>query len=221
MGRCLTNLKLQEKNLLLSGKILDLGGRDLWWEKGQPRGASYLRYMKFEQETERGGGQGRVEFLRLDIDKNTKPEYAIDFEKDRLPFEDNSVDNVLAFNLLEHIFNHQFLVSEIFRVLKPGGLAIGSAPFLLKIHPDPNDFFRYSKDALEKIFKQAGFRDINVEFVGLGPFCAEYSQIEFILPGFSRPFFLSIVIFLDKLLLKIKPFFKEKCALAYFFELRK
>ena len=213
LGRCLTNLKLEEKNLILSGRILDLGGRDLYWQDSQPRGASYLRFMKFENN--------KTEFLRLDIDKSTNPEYRIDFEKDSLPFADSSVDNVLAFNLLEHIFNHQFLISEMFRVLKPNGLVVGSAPFLIKIHPDPYDFFRYSKQGLEKLFQEAGFREVKVEFIGRGPFCAEYSQIEFLIPGIFRPLFVGLALALDKLFLKLKPNFKEKYPLAYLFILKK
>lgn len=100
LGRTLVNLRLKEKNLILSGKILDLGGRELYWIKGQPRGGSYLRFLKFD----------RVEILRIDIDEEAKPDYKIDFEKDSLPFGDNSVDTVLAFNLFEHIYNYKFLI---------------------------------------------------------------------------------------------------------------
>ena len=213
LGRTLTNLALEKKGLRLSGKILDLGGRDLYWEDGQPRGTSAFRFMRFEP--------GKTKFLRLDIDSSTKPEYHINFEKDRLPFDDNSVDNILVFNLFEHIYNHRFLAQEIYRVLQRGGRVVGSVPFLLKIHPDPNDFFRYSKTALKNIFKDTGFSKVEVEFIGNGPFCAEYSQIEFILPRIIRPFCVSLVVLLDKMLLKLKPKFKQRYALAYLFVLEK
>ena len=38
-----------------------------------------------------------------------------------MPWEDNSFDHVLFFNVLEHIFNYNHIVAEIARVLKPGG----------------------------------------------------------------------------------------------------
>ena len=211
LGRSLVNFKLLEKNILLSGKILDLGGRELYWVKGQPRGGSYMRFLKF----------GKVKILRLDIDDEIRPDYEIDFEKDVLPFEDNSIDNVLAFNLFEHIYNYKFLAKEIFRVLKLGGQVLGSVPFLVRIHPDPEDFFRYSNQALERIFKESGFKKIEIECVGAGPFINGYSQIEFIFPRICR-FFLSYVsIFLDKIFLKLKPSLRERFPLSYIFILRK
>lgn len=211
LSRALTNLKLGEKNIIFSGTILDLGGRGLYFVDGKPRGGSYLRFLKFKE----------AKILRLDIDEKTKPDFKIDLEREKLPFEDNSINAVLAFNLLEHIFNYQFLIKEIFRVLKPEGVLLGSVPFLLRIHPDPKDFFRYTREALEKIFKESGFRKIEINFIGYGPFSNQYSQIEFILPRILRFFFAYLSIFLDKIILAIKPSLKEKFPLDFLFILEK
>jgi ubiquinone/menaquinone biosynthesis C-methylase UbiE len=48
-------------------------------------------------------------------------EYVRDVEKG-LPFDDNSVDNIFAQHLLEHIVDLQFVMEEIWRVLKPNGI---------------------------------------------------------------------------------------------------
>ncbi|MCX6248678.1 MAG: class I SAM-dependent methyltransferase [Bacteroidetes bacterium] len=46
-----------------------------------------------------------------------------------LPFlPDNSVDIIYSFHLLEHLPDLGFFMSEIFRVLKPGGKTIGTVP---------------------------------------------------------------------------------------------
>ncbi|MEK7482516.1 MAG: methyltransferase domain-containing protein, partial [Patescibacteria group bacterium] len=141
----------------------------------------------------------------------------IDFEKDTLPYADNSIDNILAFNLFEHIFHHQFLIKEIFRVLRPGGQLIGSVPFLVKIHPDPNDYFRYSAQALEALFQKTGFQEIRVDYVGKGPFTSQYSQIEFILPRICRVICAHFHLFLDKVFLLLKPGFNTRFPLSYIF----
>jgi SAM-dependent methyltransferase len=136
--------------------------------------------------------------------------------------DDNSVDYVLVFNLLEHIYNYNFLLKEMFRVLKPGGAMIGSTPFLYKIHPSPNDFFRYSQDALEKIFKDVGFNKISIDYIGYGPFTIQYSQIEFGLPKILRLLFIWTSILLDKIILRLKSkTLSNKFPLGYLFIVKK
>lgn len=44
-----------------------------------------------------------------------------DAETDPIPFSDDSVDVCHAYHFLEHVKNIKFLLSEISRVLKPGG----------------------------------------------------------------------------------------------------
>jgi ubiquinone/menaquinone biosynthesis C-methylase UbiE len=45
-----------------------------------------------------------------------------------LSYEDNSFDTVVAFDVLEHVEDDQQAISEIFRVLKPGGFFIFTVP---------------------------------------------------------------------------------------------
>jgi hypothetical protein len=62
-------------------------------------------------------------FLNLDYDHHTNPDYVVDFEHDRLPFEDNSVDEIIAWHVLEHIGEGYFhLLKEIYRVCCNGAI---------------------------------------------------------------------------------------------------
>src|SRR6058998_4217744 len=47
---------------------------------------------------------------------------------DALPFEDGSFDVVVAGELLEHLRDPRRVVSEVLRVLRPGGTFVGSVP---------------------------------------------------------------------------------------------
>jgi ubiquinone/menaquinone biosynthesis C-methylase UbiE len=47
-----------------------------------------------------------------------------------MPFSDNSYDLVFLIEVLEHVHNPQKALSEIYRVLKPGGTLIFSVPFI-------------------------------------------------------------------------------------------
>lgn len=64
-----------------------------------------------------------------------------------LTFADAEFDHHLSFEVLEHISNPQMYFSEVSRVLKSGGTAIMSIPFLYRMHggePDHKfDHFRY------------------------------------------------------------------------------
>ena len=71
-----------------------------------------------------GSGYKRAEgFVRVDIDPHTNPDYIVDLEKDDLPFENNSVDEVRAWHILEHLGVGYFhLMQELYRVCKPGAM---------------------------------------------------------------------------------------------------
>jgi SAM-dependent methyltransferase/DNA-directed RNA polymerase subunit RPC12/RpoP len=74
-----------------------------------------------------------------------------------VPFRDNTFDCVALLNVCEHVSDPKTLLTTVFRLLKPGGQAIITIPFLLKIHQAPVDYARYTHFALEKMGKDIGF----------------------------------------------------------------
>jgi SAM-dependent methyltransferase len=74
-----------------------------------------------------------------------------------LKFNNDQFDTVLCTQVLEHVFEHDKLMSEAFRVLKRGGHLILTVPFAWELHEEPYDFFRYTKHALKQLFEQTGF----------------------------------------------------------------
>ena len=93
-----------------------------------------------------------------------------------LPFEDASFDAVVAGELFEHLQFPDALVAEIARVLRPGGVLVGSVPnafrlqgrlrFLLGRAPedDPTHLQMFSPAAMRDLL--GGFEDVRLEFVG-------------------------------------------------------
>lgn len=71
-----------------------------------------------------GSGYHKPEdYINIDYDPKTKPDYVIDLETDKLPFEDSTIDEVLAHHVLEHIGNGFIhLIKEIYRVCKNGAI---------------------------------------------------------------------------------------------------
>jgi ubiquinone/menaquinone biosynthesis C-methylase UbiE len=56
-----------------------------------------------------------------------------DLNVEELPYGDNTFDLVTFTEVIEHIENHRFTLSEIARVLKPGGYVILSTPNILNL----------------------------------------------------------------------------------------
>lgn len=83
-----------------------------------------------------------------------------------LEFSDNFCEIVTLSNTLEHVPNPQEVLKEVYRILKPGGILVGSVPFLIRLHQEPYDFYRYTNFALDYLLKNAGFLKIEVENIG-------------------------------------------------------
>ena len=50
------------------------------------------------------------------------------------PFRENSFDAIVLMNVLEHVFATGVFLSELAKLLKPGGRLLVAIPFLLKVH---------------------------------------------------------------------------------------
>jgi SAM-dependent methyltransferase len=74
-----------------------------------------------------------------------------------LPFQNDQFDTVFCTQVLEHVFEHDKMMGEVARVLRPGGHLILTVPFAWELHEEPYDFFRYTKHALKQLFENSGF----------------------------------------------------------------
>lgn len=70
---------------------------------------------------------------------------------ENLPFETGSFECVLCTEVLEHCRSPATAMGEIARVLKPGGRAFITTPFLRPLHEMPHDYYRYTPSALRDL----------------------------------------------------------------------
>lgn len=80
-----------------------------------------------------------------------------------LPLDDKSVDIVILSNMLEHSAEPNVLISECRRVLRDGGIILGSVPFMIDIHQRPYDYYRYTDINLHYLLKKQKFIDIKIQ----------------------------------------------------------
>lgn len=72
-----------------------------------------------------------------------------------LPFEEAVFDFVVSNQVLEHVEGDpQAAIDETHRVLKPGGFAIHTTCFINPIHAAPNDFWRFTPQALRLLCRR-------------------------------------------------------------------
>lgn len=97
-------------------------------------------------------------YLRLDIDEKNEPDICCDIHE--IKWESNYFENVIATEVLEHLYDPARAVNEIHRVLKPGGSCVLSTRFIHKYHPDPCDYYRFTPDSLALLFEK--FENVEV-----------------------------------------------------------
>ncbi len=183
----------------LKGRTIDIGGG---------HGEEYVSFVKRSDD---------VKFETFDL----KSGQVTDFEKDSLPAQDGSYDTVLFLNVMEHIFNYQHIANEVMRITKSGGQLIGYVPFLMWYHPDHKDYFRYTHEALEIIYKKANAKDVEIIPDYCGPFIAASHMMIRSTPRIVRPIIFTINYFLDEIFFFLKKTRKTRFVLGYLFVCKK
>ncbi|MCK5021971.1 MAG: methyltransferase domain-containing protein [Candidatus Pacebacteria bacterium] len=184
--------------LEIEGSILDLGGNS---------NSEYHKLIKGEH---------------IVTTVNINPEYGCDMVFDiqkNFPIESEKFDAVLSMNVLEHIYKFDNVISETSRILKKGGKFVFTVPYMHHIHGSPDDYFRYTRSAIERMLKDHNFTNIEIDEIGLGVFSLFYQSIAGVFPTFLKLIFKNIAVFIDKLFYKISKRYRnvaKRIPLGYF-----
>ncbi len=91
-----------------------------------------------------GGGPGRENPRVVNLNLDAFDSVDIVGDGTNLPLADGSVDTVTCNAVIEHVPNPASLISEMHRVLRPGGYAQLMIPFVFPYHAFPGDYQRYT-----------------------------------------------------------------------------
>ena len=103
-----------------------------------------------------------TEYVGCDIVQSDLQKVDVLCEANNIPLADNSFDTAFSTQTIEHVEDHQGLVNEAYRLLKPGGHFIVSGPMYWHLHEEPYDFFRFTKYGFTYIFEKAGFEIVEI-----------------------------------------------------------
>lgn len=70
---------------------------------------------------------------------------------------DERFDLIIAEQVFEHLLRPGRAAANVFTMLRPGGHFLVTTPFLLKVHPDPQDCSRWTETGIRLLLAQAGF----------------------------------------------------------------
>ncbi len=140
-----TRQQLMQRSGYIGGRVLDVGSGHSKYEHVIRRYAK--RYYAVDRFRNAAQIKGSVEHL---------------------PFGESVFDTLICTQLIEHVPRPWVAVAEMYRILKPGGYLILSAPWIYPYHGSPADYYRFSRDGLRALLEDNGFKVIDLCPMGGG-----------------------------------------------------
>jgi len=127
------------KEIAKEKNVLDIGG-GLRFQKGLDK---YKDLFK------------DVNYQTLDIESKYHPDIIGDIHS--LSMKDESIDAIICKAVLEHVYDPQKAINEMYRVLRKQGKCLIYVPFLYPYHGEKDgykDYYRYTQDGIEYLFRK-------------------------------------------------------------------
>lgn len=126
----------------IKGKVLDVGAGK----------SPYKMFFK-----------NATSYIKLDNRDYPGIDISADITK-KIPLSNNSIDSIVCFQVLEHVKDPKKAVSEMHRILKKDGVCLLTTHMAAPLHGEPYDYYRFSKYALQDIFKD--FKTVEIHANG-------------------------------------------------------
>ena len=175
---CRTLQKIEARKFKLYGNCLEIGNIEF-------NNKSFFNDFKLNK---------KKKIFFSDLIKIKRKNYFI-FDLEKKNNLKKKFDNIIIFNVLEHVYEIDQSFKELKKLLKPKGKIYISTPFLYRYHSAPKDYYRFTLDFYEKIAKKHKIKIIYKKSLGTGPFFGSYSVMHNILNFiFPLNIFIAIVL---------------------------
>jgi uncharacterized protein YbaR (Trm112 family) len=101
-----------------------------------------------------GGGPHRYRDNEITLNLEAFLNVDVVGDAHNLPLRSASVDSVICNAVLEHVRDADRVVSEMLRVVRPGGYVYAEVPFIFFFHGYPSDYRRFTREGLRQLFSQ-------------------------------------------------------------------
>jgi SAM-dependent methyltransferase len=105
------------------------------------------------------------QYVSVDIDSSNK-DLDVIANNTMLPFCEKSFDFILCTQVLEHVYDPQKLMSEVYRVMRDDALFLITFPMSWELHEKPYDYYRYTYFGIEHLAGVAGLEKIDYKEQG-------------------------------------------------------
>ena len=163
--------------------LLDRLEADHWWYRNRKVALRYWanNLIQGSKVLDAGSASGANTLVLISLDFNVTSiemsEYGCELQRNKgiavvcgdlcsIPCDDNSFDAIVCMDVLEHIQDDDLAVSELSRVLRPGGKFLITVPEDMKLWSQHdvsvNHFRRYSRKDICKLLEDTDFEIENV-----------------------------------------------------------
>lgn len=125
--------------------------------------------------------------------------------------KDASYDGAICLEVLEHVPEPAVALTEIARILKPGGTLLVSVPHLSRLHDLPHDYYRFTHIGLRYLLEKHGFTVVQLQPKGgIFTFIGHQLSTVLITATWSMPVLKPLVWQVNKWLLTLGCYFLDK-----------
>lgn len=178
------------RNVIFKDGAFVFMSRDLPADYDQPAYESSNPYQKASLDLVRefpdgivvdlGAGNPRHSFPNVcQVEIRKYPDTDIVVAEGRIPLKSNSVDGVISQAVLEHVRNPFLHVSEIFRILRPGGKVLLDTAFMQPLHGYPRHYFNTTAHAVRVLFE-----NFRIDSLSVGPHQHPWITLHWILNSY-------------------------------------
>ena len=89
-----------------------------------------------------------------------------EFDLCRPPTTMLAADLVFCEQVLEHVLEPSAAMDTLRELVRPGGHLIVNTPFLIRIHREPGDYWRFTADGLRRLLEKAGLEIVRMRTWG-------------------------------------------------------
>jgi hypothetical protein len=97
---------------------------------------------------------------------------------------DKTYDGVVLAEVLEHVYDYRAALQNCYKLMNPGAFLIYTGPFYIEKHWGPDDFWRFSGDAIERIMEEDGV--IEVRDLREVPYSGQYDISNVLMYGVKK-----------------------------------